>query len=171
MDEILYVCYDIYTKKCIAISREKGLMWRYISNNQIKNCDVIEIEGENFIERYEVAFDSLELEDYGDNIMTAREKMILLDMIKEDVHSIRSTSKDILKLAAGLNITDKEKKKLMKAYQTLQDILEPAQIRRVLDLDALYRDAKVKKMIDLERELRREIDDDQRIDGPLIIII
>lgn len=171
MDEILYVCYDIYTKKCIAISRDSSLIWKYISNNQLKNCDVIEIEGENFIEKYEVAFDTLELEEYGDNVMTAKEKYILLDMIKEDVYNIKNTSREILKLVANLNFNDKEKKKLMKAYQLLQEVSKPSEIRRLLDLDTLYKDAKVKKMVDLERELRREIDDDGTIDGPLIIFI
>lgn len=171
MDEILYVCFDVHTKKCIAISRDKGLIWRYISNNQIKNCDVMEIEGEKFIEKYEVAFESLVLEEYGDNVLTSREQSILLDMIREDVHNIRSVSRDVLKLATELNINDKEKKRLLKAYQTLQDILEPSQVRRVLDLDSLYRDAKIKRLIDIERELRREIEEDQQIDGPLIIFI
>lgn len=171
MEEILYVCFDIYTKKCIAISRDKSLIWRYISNNQIQHCDVMEVEGENFIERYEIAFETLELEEYGDNVMTSREVSMMMEFIREDVHNIRSTSKDILKLAANLNISDKEKKRLLKAYDTLQDILNPSELRRVLDLDTLYKDAKIKKMVDLEREMRREIEDDQTIDGPLIIFI
>lgn len=171
MDEILYVCYDIHTKKCIAISRESGLIWKYISTNQLKNCDVMEVEGERFIDKYEIAFEALELEEYGDNVMTIREKNILMDMIKEDVHNIKNTSRDILKLVANLNFTDKEKKKLMKAYEVLQEVSKPSEIRRLLDLDTLYRDAKIKRMVDLERELRREIDEDCTIDGPLIIFI
>ncbi len=167
----LYVCYDTITKKCICISREEILMRRYISKNKIQNFDIIKVTGDNFIERYESAYGSYELEEYGSNIMTSKEKMILLDLIREDANKIKSVSLDLLRLISELNLNEKEKSRLSKAYKTLDSLLESKNLRRVMDLDTLYENSKMKNLIDLERELRGELDEEINLDDPLIIFI
>lgn len=169
--EELYVCYDTITKKCVCISRQEFLIRRYITNNKINNVDIFKVEGENFIEKYESVYGSYELEEYGNNVVTSREKMMLLDMVKEDAHMIKSVAMDLLRLIKELNITDKERMKLAKAYTTLDSFLEPKTLRRVMDLDTLYKNSKVKDIIDIERELRGEIDEEVNPDNPLIILI
>ena len=97
--------------------------------------------------------------------------MMLLDMVKEDAHVIKSVAMDLLRLIKELNLTDKERMRLAKAYTTLDSLLEPKTLRRVMDLDTLYKNSKVKDLIDIERELRGEIDEDINPDNPLIILI
>ncbi|WP_304576641.1 hypothetical protein [Romboutsia ilealis] len=167
----LYVCYDTITKKCICISREEFLMRRYISKNKIEHFDIFKVTGDNFIERYESAYGSYELEEYGSNVMTAKEKMVLLDMIKEDAHKIKSVSLDILRIMSELNLNEKERLKLAKAYKTLDSLLESKNLRRVMDLDTLYENSKIKNLIEMEKELRGEIDDEINLDEPMIIFI
>lgn len=169
--EELFVCYDTITKKCICISRQEHLIKRYINNNKIKNTEVFKVEGEDFIEKYESVYGSYELEEYGNNVVTCKEKLMLLDMVKEDAHMIKNIAMDLLRLIKELNLTDKERMKLAKAYTTLDSLLEPTTLRRVMDLDTLYKNSKIKDLIDIERELRGEIDEEINPDKPLIIII